>query len=225
MPGSVSGSRVLVISSDIACPTGKAVAQRFDDARGALVEAGARLIDRSLPFDVAHAMDVAFRLWCAANASDDDGDGGGTDPLSVARRESIELSHADWLELDQERRRLSRAWARLFEEVDVVLCPISPVPAVEHDPDPGSVDRVGHRLERRIDVDGVERPYLDQIRWNVLTGMAGLPVSAVPLGCTPSGLPVGAQVVAGHCRDLTAIAFAAAMTEVYGGFRPPSGWT
>lgn len=217
----VDGVRVAVVTGDPACPTGSAVREALERTATALAEAGAVVVDAWPPFDVAHAMDVAFRLWVAASSEDDDGDGGGDDELSRAREEARTMTHADWLALDAERRRLSRRWAALLDDVDVVLCPISPMPAVPHDPEPTEVDEVGHRLERRIDVDGTSRPYLDQIRWNVLTGMAGLPVTAVPLGRSIDGLPVGAQVVAAPHRDRTTIAFAEALAGVIGGYEAP----
>lgn len=219
----VRGVRVAVVANHPACPTSSDVRSALARTAEVLADAGAELIDLWPPFDVDHAMDVAFRLWVAASSEDDDGEGGRDDPLSVAREEARTMSHADWLALDAERRRLSRCWAAALERVDVLVCPISPVPAVRHDPDATSVDEVGHRLERRIDVDGTSRPYLDQIRWNVLTGMAGLPVTAVPLGVTPGGLPVGAQVVAAPHRDRTTIAFAESLAGLTGGFVPPPG--
>jgi amidase len=220
----VSGVRLTVVSTDPACPVGHPVRECIDGVASALEDAGAHLVDVWPPFDVAHAMDVAFRLWVAASAEDDDGAGGGDDQLSVARREARRMTHADWLELDTERRRLSRAWVEVFDSIDVLLCPVSPVPAVEHDPEETSVDEVGHRLERRIEVDGELRPYLDQIRWNVLTGMAGLPVTAAPVGRTAAGLPVAVQVASAPHRDRTTLAFARTMTEVVGGFTPPPGF-
>lgn len=219
----VRGVRVAVVADHAACPTSSDVRSALARTADALGDAGAEVVDLWPPFDVEHAMDVAFRLWVAASSEDDDGEGGGDDPLSAAREEARTMSHADWLALDTERRRLSRCWAAALERVDVLVCPISPVPAVRHDPDATSVDEVGHRLERRIDVDGTSRPYLDQIRWNVLTGMAGLPVTAVPLGVTPGGLPVGAQVVAAPHRDRATIAFAEALAGLIGGFVPPPG--
>ncbi len=68
---------------------------------------------------------------------------------------------------------MARAWAALLEDVDVVLCPVSPVPSLPHDPEPAEVDSVDRRLSRTIEVDGRTRPYLDQLTWNVVVGMAG----------------------------------------------------
>ena len=221
----VAGVRVAVVIGDPACSISAEVRGCLGAAADALTAAGARVVEAWPPFDVAHAMDVAFKLWVATNASDDDGSGGGADQLSVMRSEALRMSHGDWLDLDTERRRLSREWMRLLtDQVDVLLCPVSPVTALRHDPDPSRVDEVGHRLERRIDVDGTDAPYLDQIRWNVLTGMAGLPATAVPLGLADGGLPVGAQVVAAPHRDRTTLAFAEALGNVVGGFRPPPGY-
>ncbi len=221
---SVSGVRVAVLSDDPACPTSVEVRERLEATATALASAGARVVDVRPPFDVQQAMDVAFRLWLATNATDDDGKGGAGDHLSTLRQDALQMTHGDWLELDTERRRLARAWAALLtHDVDVLLCPVSPVTAVPHDPDSSCVDEMGRRLQRRIDVDGEERPYLDQVLWNVVTGIAGLPVTAVPLGRAPSGLPVGAQVVAAPHRDRTTIAFAEALAGVVGGFTPPPG--
>jgi amidase len=219
----LQGVRVAVVADDPACPSSAEVRAHLDDAAALLRDAGAELVECWPPFDVSAAMDVAFRLWVAANATDDDGNGGTGDALSVARQEALHLSHAGWLELDTERRRLTRCWTDLFRRVDVALLPISPVPAVLHDPDSEHLHEVGHRLERSIDVDGTSRPYLDQVLWNVLVGMAGLPATAVPLGRTGAGLPVGGQVVAAQNMDLTTIAFATRLAEVGEGFTPPPG--
>ena len=218
------GIRVAVVTDDPACRSSNAVRSRLEATAAGLADAGAELIECWPPFDVERAMDVGFRLWVAANAVDDDGSGGSGDHLSVARQESLEMSHARWLELDTERRRLARAWTRMFDDIDVALVPVAPVPAVPHDPDIEHLHQVGRRLERRIVVDGEPRPYLDQILWNVLVGMAGLPATAVPLGRSDAGLPVGAQVVGPPNTDLTTIAFASTLAELVGGFTSPPGY-
>lgn len=220
----LDGLRVAVVPTHLACPTGRAVRGALERTADQLDAAGARVLDVALPFDVEHAMDVGFRLWAAASAPDDDGEGGVGDALSLARRQAISLSHGEWLQLDEERRRLMRCWAAMLtDEMDVALLPISPVPAIGHDPDEAHLHEVGHRLEATIDVDGTTRPYLDRVRWNVLVGRGGLPATAVPLAVA-DGLPVGGQVVAAPHGDLTSIAVAEALAEVTGGFQPPPGW-
>lgn len=218
------GVRVSIVSSHPSCPTSADVRGALERAARELEAAGAEVRDDLPGVDLGEAMDLGFRLWAAANGSDDDGKGGLDDHLSRARADAIAVDHAGWLELDERRRQIARRWNALFEEVDVALLPISPVTAVPHDPDLAHLHEVGHRLERRIDVDGVPRPYLDQVLWNVAVGMGGLPATAVPLGRCASGIPTGAQVVSAPHRDLTTIAFAEALGAVLGGFDAPPGW-
>lgn len=135
------------------------------------------------PFDLGWAELVAFHVWLA------------------------DQGEADHEPVEAERRRLADGWIALLDRYDVVVCPVSPVVAVAHDPDPGAVQSIDHRLERTIDVDGVERPYLDQVTWNIVVGLAGLPATVAPVGFA-DGLPVGAQVVGRPGDDLTTIAVA-----------------
>ena len=52
--------------------------------------------------------------------------------------------------------------------------------------------------------------------------LAGLPVTQVPLGLNPAGLPLGVQVAAGPGRDALTIAVARELERVFGGWiRPP----
>jgi amidase len=53
--------------------------------------------------------------------------------------------------------------------------------------------------------------------------VAHLPASVAPIGRTRGGLPVGIQIVAPYLEDHTAIAFAAHLESLLGGFEPPAG--
>lgn len=52
--------------------------------------------------------------------------------------------------------------------------------------------------------------------------LAGVPVTEVPLGLSPAGLPLGVQVAAGLDRDHVSIAVALALERVFGGWVPPA---
>ncbi|HEY1276664.1 MAG TPA: amidase [Thermoleophilaceae bacterium] len=52
--------------------------------------------------------------------------------------------------------------------------------------------------------------------------LAALPVTQVPLGIGPHGLPLGVQVAAAPGRDHVAIAAALALERAFGGWAPPS---
>ena len=51
--------------------------------------------------------------------------------------------------------------------------------------------------------------------------LLGLPVTQVPLGLNPAGLPLGVQVAAGRDRDHLAIAVALELERAFGGWVPP----
>lgn len=53
--------------------------------------------------------------------------------------------------------------------------------------------------------------------------LLGLPVTQVPLGLGPSGLPVGVQVAAAEGCDHVTIAAALELERRFGGWVPPSG--
>jgi amidase len=117
--------------------------------------------------------------------------------------------------IDQERRRMDAraAWTRYFDDVDVFLCPASFTPAFPHDTRPFE--------ERTIATPEGARPYANQAFWVAHASLAGLPAVAAPIGRTPGGLPVGAQVVGPLHEDDTAITFAELLADVVGGYQPP----
>jgi amidase len=117
--------------------------------------------------------------------------------------------------IDQENRRMAAraAWSRYFNQIDVFLCPVNFTPAFPHDTRPFE--------ERTITTPEGERPYNDQTFWVSHASLPGLPAVAAPIGCTPGGLPVGAQMVGPLYEDNTAITFAELFTDVIGGYNPP----
>jgi len=72
---------------------------------------------------------------------------------------------------------------------------------------------------RHIEIEGKEYPYFDQIATT-----PGLPATAVPIGRSETGLPIGVQIVGPYLEDRTTIAFAELMEREFGGFVPPPGY-
>jgi amidase len=228
----LTGMRVALWTDDDDFPVESAVRACLEETGDHLEEAGA-VVDRDArpAFRLADAERVAFALWVASTTASSDGFADlveaaealdpGDDRLAARRLRAEALRHHDWVALDGERRRLARAWMALLADHDIVVCPVSPVVAVPHDPEPDRVADVEHRLTRTIDVDGTSRPYLDQLTWNIVVGMAGLPATVASVGLTPAGLPVGAQIVGPPYADRTTIAVAAALEAVTGGLPPP----
>jgi amidase len=117
--------------------------------------------------------------------------------------------------IDHENRRMAAraAWNRYFNETDVFLCPVNFTPAFPHDPRPFEA--------RTISTPDGERPYDNQSFWVSHASLPGLPAVAAPIGRTPGGLPVGAQIVGPLYEDDTAITFAELLGDVIGGYEPP----
>jgi amidase len=117
--------------------------------------------------------------------------------------------------IEHERRRMScrAAWGRYFETVDVFVCPANFTPAFPHDARPFAT--------RTIATPEGERPYNDQTFWVSHASLTGLPAVVAPIGRTPGGLPVGAQIIGPLYEDDTAITFAELLADVIGGFEPP----
>jgi amidase len=117
--------------------------------------------------------------------------------------------------VDHETRRMAAraAWSSYFRDVDVFLCPVNFTAAYPHDNRPFE--------ERTIDTPEGTRPYDDQPFWTSHASLPGLPAVAAPVGRTPAGLPVGAQIVGPLYEDDNALTFAELLGDVIGGYEPP----
>ena len=124
-------------------------------------------------------------------------------------------SHIDWLGVHERRAGHRARFEQLFaERFDVLLLPITPVPAIPHDPN-------GSSATRSISVGAESRPYMDLFGWIAPATACYLPATAAPVGRTRAGLPVGVQIVGRYLDDRTTLAFAKALGAVHGGFLPP----
>lgn len=129
----------------------------------------------------------------------------------------IAMSHWKWTHVMEKREHIRATWARFFEDYDVLLCPSVFCTAFPHDHEPDM-------HERRLSVNGEQRPYLEVIDWAGLTLNALLPVTNVPIATSSEGLPIGMQVVAGFLEDKTALAAAAMLEKCHRRFTPPPGY-
>jgi amidase len=107
-------------------------------------------------------------------------------------------------------------WRDLFREYDVVLCPITPTAAFPHDHSPAEGPR-------KIDVDGNQVDYNEQVVWPAAATLPGLPPKAIPIDRSEAGLPIGVQIIGPYLEDRTTIAFAELIEREFGGFVPPPG--
>jgi amidase len=134
--------------------------------------------------------------------------------LAAERLRGVALSHRDWLMADGGRTRLRAQWRELFRHFDAVICPVMPTPAYPHD---HSEDQEA----RRIDIDGKACVYPDQLAWPGIATLPGLPATAIPLGLSRDGLPIGVQIVGPWLEDRTPLKLAELIEREFGGFVPP----
>ena len=117
--------------------------------------------------------------------------------------------------VEHENRRMAAraAWQRYFTDTDVFVCPANFTAAFPHDARPFE--------QRTIKTAEGERPYDSQPFWIAHASLAGLPAVAAPIGRTPGGLPVGAQILGPLYEDDTPITFADLLGDVVGGYEAP----
>lgn len=198
------------LDSDFA-PVDPSVSSVLEAAVAALETAGAR-IDHDLrpQIDAATAaVDGAALIDLATRIS-------GSDGLDDPEPAGPPVSHRRWDVRHRARGRLRQRWAEFFERVDVLLCPVTPIPPFRH----VHTEQGSNWAHATIEEFGA-MPYGQLVLWNALIGSAYLPVTTPPVGRTADGLPVGIQVVAPYLHDHTALTFARRITEVLGGYEPP----
>jgi amidase len=219
--------RVLLIDSDPVLPTDKAVRTGIEKLAANLGKAGVAVARQSplLP-DFAASSRLYMRMLlsflganflpqvyagaqaAAAQLAADDLS------LPAERLRGVGLSHRDWVMADNGRTRLRAQWRELFKTFDAVICPIMPTPAYVQDHSP-------EQEKRRINIDGKDFPYPDQLAWPGIATLPGLPATAIPTGFSPEGLPVGVQIVGPWLEDRTPLKLAELIEREFGGFVPP----
>ncbi|PWU50577.1 amidase [Micromonospora sp. S4605] len=183
-----------------------------------LADAGAVLVERlrpPRPFYEMHEVYVRLLIGVLSAHFTPDEYGqllavGADDPLAQA----LTQSYRDWAATQERRARIEAAWPAVFDQVDVVLTPVTPLPAFPHD-----LDRPAP--ERMLEIDGRSVPYFVHMVWTNLASLARLPATVVPVGHTAAGLPVGAQIIGARWDDRSTIGFARLVERLTGGFVAP----
>ena len=155
-------------------------------------------------------------LWTSVFLGGDGGRGfeevlralGVTDPseelaefLSQARKVEFSLTDARSRLADLDRYRVDML--KFMADYDVIICPAMPIPAKPHHHGLVEVNDFSHLMVHNI------------TRW---------PAAVLRCGTSRDGLPIGVQIVAGPWQDATALAVAAHLEKVFGGWQPPPPW-
>ena len=222
--------RVAVMPEDPNCRVDAAVLDRIQAAADAVAKAGATVDDRARPeIDTSRAHALYLQLLRGATGAlagpeafaDMKAQTQGLRPDDDSYRARVlrgaTQDHRAWFAAHESRQQLRSPWARFFEDWDVLLCPVAASAAFPH-------DQARERPDRTIMVNGREENYNDQLFWAGLPSLVYLPATAAPAGLTPSGLPVGVQIVGPYLQDRTTIEFARLLADEIGGFVPPPGY-
>ena len=220
--------RVAVLFDDVHAEVDASIQSALRDLAAFLRGEGVVVSEDVRPVDSAESHEVYIHLLRAATGSHYD-----DAAYAVARQRAASYlpddssyparhfrgnasSHRDWVRIDERRVRLRRQWAGFFESVDLLICPVATTPAFRQ-------MQSGERWERMIPVNGHTQPSTDALFWAGYPGLVGLPATAIPLGLSADGLPVGAQIVGPAFADPQCLRFAQWIEREYRAFVPPPG--
>jgi amidase len=127
------------------------------------------------------------------------------------------MSYENWCLLHERRLQIQALWTTFFKQYDVLLAPVTHVPAFKHD----HSEDMGTRV---LPVNGVDQPYLNLLFWSGFSLVSYLPATVAPAGRTSENLPVGVQIVGPYLEDRTTLAVAGLLEEYHQRFEPPPGF-
>lgn len=220
--------RVAILYDDEQAPVDAGVRARLHALADFLRGEGVQVREGLRPVDSAYSHRVYMHLLRAATGAMLDDTAYAhmlrlareSDPSLDTTRERTwrgsTLTHRDWMAFDQQRIALRAQWQAFFQEVDLLVTPVAATAAFPH-------DHAGERWERMVTVNGQARPSTDSLFWAGYPGVVGLPATAIPLGLTPEGLPVGAQIIGNRFADPLCLQMARWLENAGFGFVPPPG--
>jgi amidase len=108
----------------------------------------------------------------------------------------------------------TRALDRYLEEWDVLICPVTPTPAIPHMP---------HMS--KIKVRGQEINYFERGTYYAMPfNLTGHPVVVIPAGFSADKLPIGIQIVGRRWEEIRLLAFARQIDRLIDAYRQPPGF-
>ena len=228
---SLGDYKVAVWADDLIAPVDQSVRERVLAVARLVEDAGGEVnYDARPDFDHAYSHDqyqallhsaMSARLpdeaFEASRARRETLDPDDKSPLAVIIRASS-LYYREWHKHNENRTHLRWAWHNFFKEYDLLLTPMCVTSAFPH-------DQRADFGQREHTVNNERRPYMEQLFWAGLTGVAYLPSTVVPTGLDAQGLPVGVQIVGREMSDLVTIEFARQVHDAQGGFVPPAAYS
>ncbi len=198
--------RVAIVYDDAEARVDNSIQDRLYALADFLRTQGVTVLDDHRPVDSAQSHRVYMHLLrSATGALLDDATFARFQALAAQSPPSLDtmrervwrgstLTHRDWVEFDQQRAVLRAQWRSYFESVDLLITPVATSPTFLH-------NQQGERWERMLQVNGQDQPHTDSLFWAGYPGVVGLPATAIPIGKSSEGLPVGAQIIGNTFAD------------------------
>jgi amidase len=192
--GALADFRVLIIDSHPLAAVDSEIRAAIDETARGLERAGAAVARQSdLVPDLAAAHHTYVTLLMT------------TVTRGAPPQPGLISAHV-WMDTLEAQVAFRRQWAVLFEAFDVVIAPALGVTAFEH--------MTGEWADRTFTIDGAETPFGDQVAWPGMATLANLPATAVPIGVSRQGMPIGVQIMGPYLEDFTTIAFAGLLARL-----------
>ncbi|MBS1830446.1 MAG: amidase [Acidobacteria bacterium] len=128
----------------------------------------------------------------------------------LARMSDLDPDQYD--DLLRRREELANRLDGFFGKYDVLIMPVTPGPAIAHNPE-----------HEAIELDGKRINYWDYFYYPVCFNATGHPALTIPMGLNGEGLPVALQVVGPRYSEQRLIEFARLIEPLHEGFVKPNG--
>ena len=223
----LAGFRVAVWQNDELAPVTEETRKRIDAVAQVVKEAGGIVDFKAQPdIDIANANDnyndLLLAVMTSRNSREEyerlqgklNNPGFSESHYTQLRRQLA--SYRDYAISNEARTKSRWAWHEFFKSWDVVIMPVMPTPAFEHD------HRPYH--ERTLQVDNETRSYGEGVFWSGHAINNYLPSTVIPTGAVGEGLPIGVQIMGPEYGDLKTIGFARLLEAAGFRFVPPPGY-
>jgi aspartyl-tRNA(Asn)/glutamyl-tRNA(Gln) amidotransferase subunit A len=207
--GDIDGLRVGVCRNHFFGRNEAEVEMQVERAIAELAELGAQIVEFEVP-NLAYGLGAIFAIELASSSAYHDRglQRGATTEMADDVRTLVEIgrlvSASDYLKAEQLRAQLMTDFKAVFERVDVVVTPTSPVTAWRHG-------------QPSVTTGGVrESPLAASWRLTYPFNLTGSPALSLPCGFDSRGLPVGLQIAGKPFDEATVLRVAHAYERVHG---------
>jgi amidase len=145
------------------------------------------------------------------------------DEWSRASQRGIESAAPDYIAWIGQREQIRAAWRAFFTEWDVLIAPAFFTTAYPHWERPWP--NTPASIRKTVDVNGTAVLEELGLFYPSVATVPGQPATALPVGLSRSGLPIGVQAIGPYLEDHTPLRFAALVADELGGFQMPPGYT